>query len=118
MRTEFQRTMSEPPPVSRQARAWWPAVAELEEVADAVTALSVAMCRGAPAPRPEAVLQLAAALDAIADAVKAGVMPSGATSLPSDPALRPVTDAVHAVLGVIASPGRPPAARPAAAAAP
>ena len=56
MRTEFQRTMSEPPPVSRQARAWWPAVAELEEVADAVTALSVAMCRGATAPRQEAVL--------------------------------------------------------------
>jgi hypothetical protein len=58
------------------------------------------------------------ALDAIADAVKAGVMPSGATSLPSDPALRPVTDTVRAVLGVIASPGRPPATQPAAAAAP
>jgi uncharacterized membrane protein YccC len=118
MRTEFQRTMSEPPPVSRQARAWWPAVAELEEVADAVTALSVAMGRGALAPRQEAVMQLLAALDAIADAVQAGVAPNGVASLPEDEALAPVTDAVRAVLGVIASPPRPPAARPAAAAAP
>ena len=118
MRTEFQRTMSEPPPVSRQAAAWWPALAELEQVADAVTAESVTMCRGAPAPRPEAVTQLMAALDEIARAVQTGVVPPGAISLPSDPALAPVTDGVRSVLGVIARPPRPPAARPAAAAAP
>jgi uncharacterized membrane protein YccC len=115
MRTEFQRTMSEPPPVSRQATAWWPALAELEEVADAVTASSVAMWRGAPPPRPEAVTELMAALDAIASAVTAGVPPSGPADMPPDEALAPVTDAVRAVQGVIASPGRPPAAQPAAA---
>jgi uncharacterized membrane protein YccC len=118
MRTEFQRTMSEPPPVSRQATAWWPALAELEEVADAVTASSVAMCRGAPAPRPEAVTELMAALDTVAEAVKTGVPPSAPATLPSDETLAPVTDAVRSVLGVIASPRRPPAPRPAAAAAP
>jgi uncharacterized membrane protein YccC len=118
MRTEFQRTMSEPPPVSRQASAWWPGVAALEEVADAVTATSVAMCRGAPPPRPEAVMQLMAALDEVAGAVRSGVVPSGAISLPADKPLAPVTDAVRAVLGVIASPRRPPAAEPAPAAAP
>jgi uncharacterized membrane protein YccC len=63
MRTEFQRTMSEPPPASRQAAAWWPSVAALEEVADAVTATSVAMFRGGtPPPRPESVMQLMAVL--------------------------------------------------------
>ena len=37
MRTEFQRTMSEPRPVRRRAVAWWPTVVQLEEVLDAVT---------------------------------------------------------------------------------
>ena len=118
MRTEFQRTMSEPPPVSRQATAWWPALAELEEVADAVTASTVAMCRGAPAPRPEAVTELMAAIDTVAEAIKTGVRPSEPATLPSDETLAPVTDAVRSVLGVIASPRRPPAAQPATAAAP
>jgi hypothetical protein len=53
--------MSEPPPVRRQATAWWPGVAALEEVADAVTATSVAMSRGTSPPRPDAVMQLIAA---------------------------------------------------------
>ncbi|HUA31779.1 MAG TPA: FUSC family protein [Streptosporangiaceae bacterium] len=118
MRTEFQRTMSEPPPISRQATSWWPALAELEEVADAVTASTVSMCRGTPPPRPEAVTELMAALDTVADAVKTGIRPSEQASLPSDAALAPVTDAVRSVLGVIANPRRPPAARPATAAAP
>ncbi len=118
MRIEFQRTMSEPRPISRRAAAWWPAVVELEEVADAVTATSVAMSRGSPVPRPADVEQLIAALDGVADAVKTGVPPSSPVSLPSDDALRPVTEAVRAALGVIATPPRPPAAHPAAAASP
>jgi uncharacterized membrane protein YccC len=118
MRTEFQRTMSEPPPVSRQAAAWWPGVAALEEVADAVTATSVAMSRGTPPPRPEAVTQLMAALDTVAEAVRRGVSLTGPVGLPSDRALAPVTDAVRAVLGVIGGSRRPPAAQPTAAATP
>jgi uncharacterized membrane protein YccC len=118
MRTEFERTMSEPPPASRRAAAWWPALAELEQVADAVTAKSVDMGRGIPPPRPAAVMQLTAALDEVAKTVRTGVAASGAIGLPADQALAPVTDAVRAVLGVIASPRRPPAAQPAAAAAP
>jgi uncharacterized membrane protein YccC len=115
MRTEFQRTMSEPRPVSRRAAAWWPALVELEEVADAVTATTIAMAQGAPAPRPEAVAQLTNVLDEVAGAVRAGAPPAGGDSMPSDAALRPVTDAVRSVLDVIASRGRPPAATPAAA---
>ena len=50
LRTEFQRTMSEPPSISRRATAWWPAVVALERVMDAGTATALAISRGAPAP--------------------------------------------------------------------
>ena len=32
LRAEFQRTMSEPPSISRRATAWWPAVVVLEQL--------------------------------------------------------------------------------------
>jgi uncharacterized membrane protein YccC len=101
LRTEFDRSMAEPAAISRQAAAWWPALIALNEVVDAVTAVDVAISHGAPAPDPGAAYQLTAALDAIADAVKAGTRPRP-TDLPSDPRLRPVTDAVRAVLAILA----------------
>ena len=55
VRLEFQRTLSEPTPVSRRASAWWPAVVGLEEVMDAVTATAVALGRGAQPPSPASV---------------------------------------------------------------
>jgi len=109
LRAEFERTMSEPRAVSRQATAWWPAVVGLDEVMDAVTATAVAIEHGAPAPSPGAAAQLAAALDSVATAVRAGVPPPSPPGLPPEEPLRPVTEAVRAVLGVLASPkGRAP----------
>ena len=109
LRAEFERTMSEPRAISRQATAWWPAVVGLDEVMDAVTATAVAIEHGAPAPSPGAVAQLAAALDSVAASVEAGVAPSGLPELPPDGPVQPVTEAVRAVLGVMASPkGRAP----------
>ncbi len=104
LRAEFERTMSEPRAVSRRATAWWPALVGLDEVMDAVTATSVAISHGAPAPPPDAVQQDASALDAVADAVQAGAKPSRPPQLPSEEPLQPVTDAIRAVLGVLASP--------------
>jgi hypothetical protein len=72
-----------------------------------VTASAVAISHGVPAPSPDAVRQLASALDAIADAVQAGVAPSRLPELPSDEPLRPVIEAVRAVLGVLAGPREP-----------
>ena len=72
---EYQRAMSEPAAASRRASAWWPAIVALDQVADAVTATGVAIRRGAPAPSPDAVHQLTAALYAVADAIDAGVPP-------------------------------------------
>jgi uncharacterized membrane protein YccC len=107
LRAEFERTMAEPWAASRRATAWWPALVALESVVTAVTATAVAVSHGAPAPSPAAVQQLTSALDEIADAVQAGVAPSGTIDLPSDEALEPVTEAVHAVLGVMTSPKKP-----------
>lgn len=112
LREEYQRAMSEPSAVGRRASAWWPAIVGLEEVIDAVTAAAVAISRGAPAPSPGAVRQLAAVLDAVADAIDAG-MPPRIGELPGDQAFKPVTEAVKAALSVL-RPGPQPT-RPGAA---
>jgi uncharacterized membrane protein YccC len=101
VRAEFQRSMSEPPAVSRRASAWWPALVGLDQVMEAVTATAVAVDHGAPAPSPEAVRQVAAVLNQIAGAVRSGGRMPGDSELPDDPALKPVTDAVRSVLAVV-----------------
>jgi uncharacterized membrane protein YccC len=101
LRAEFQRTMSEPAPVSRRATAWWPAAVGLEEVMDATTSLVVAIGRGTAPPAPSAVHQLTGTLRAVADAINAGVPPAIPGELPDDPVLAPVTDAVRSVVAVL-----------------
>jgi uncharacterized membrane protein YccC len=116
LRAEYQRTMSEPQPVSRRASAWWPAVVGLEELVDAVTTTAVSISRGVPAPAPESVRQLTGALRAVADAMAAGVAPplrpAPAHALPADEELQPVTAAVRSVLAVL-TPQGPAGQRPA-----
>ncbi len=100
--------------MSRRASAWWPAIVALDETTDAATATGAAIRRGAPAPSPDAVHQLTAALYTVADAIDAGVPPR-VGGLPDDEALKPVTDAVRPVLSVLGSgpqPARPGAAVP------
>jgi uncharacterized membrane protein YccC len=103
LRTEFQRTMSEPTPVSRRAAGWWPAVVALEEVMDAVTATVVAIGRGAPVPSASAVHALTGTLRAVADAIEAEVPPHPSGPLPGDPALEAVTAGVRSVLAILTS---------------
>jgi uncharacterized membrane protein YccC len=101
LRVEFQRSMSEPRAVSRRATAWWPAVAGLEELMDAVTTTAVAISRGAAAPSPDSVRQLTAMLRGVADAMAVGAAPARQREFPSDPELQPVVDAVRSVLAVL-----------------
>jgi uncharacterized membrane protein YccC len=101
LRVEFQRSLAEPRAVSRRATAWWPAVAGLEKVMDAVTTAAVAISRGAPAPAPGSVHQLTAMLRGVADAMAAGVAPARPRDYPADPELQPVVDAVRSVLAVL-----------------
>jgi len=100
LRAEFQRTMSEPPSISRRATAWWPAVIALEQVMDAITATALAVSRGAQVPR-SGVRQLGDALRAVSEAAATGSALAEAPELPDDETLRPVTDAVRALLGVL-----------------
>ena len=97
--TEFQRTLSEPPSVSRIATAWFPALVALERVMEAITSTAVAASRGAAVP-PDGVRQLAAALRAVAESAVSGVPLAAAPSLPDDEVLKTVTLAVQALLGV------------------
>jgi uncharacterized membrane protein YccC len=100
LRAEYQRTMSEPEPVSRRASVWWPAVVGLEELTDAITRDYLAISHGAPVPRPQSVHQIAGTLTAVADAMEAG-LPPVAGPLPDDPELAPLTDAVRSVLSAL-----------------
>jgi uncharacterized membrane protein YccC len=105
VRTEFQRTMSEPRAISRRAAAWWPAVVGLEQVMDAVTAASVAIDQGAPAPPEADVHAITTALHQIAGAVRGGPPLAAQPDLPeltADQTLRPVTDALRSVWAVLA----------------
>lgn len=107
LRAEFQRTMSEPPSISKRASAWWPAVVGLEQVLDAVVAVAVAVGSGgsspdAAAPPADAVRALSSALRDACAAAAAGdpVLPAG-VAWPSDEALAGVTEAVRALVGVL-----------------
>jgi uncharacterized membrane protein YccC len=102
--TEYQRALSEPRAVSRRAAAWWPAVVGLEATVDTVTATAVAISQGAPAPAPAAVHQLTAALEAVADAIDAGVPPTTAGRLPDDKRLKPVIHSIQPVLALVSGP--------------
>ena len=100
LRAEFQRTMSEPPSISRRATAWWPAVIALEQVMDAITATALAVSRGATVPA-SGVRQLCDALRAVSEAAATGSALVKAPELPEDETLGPVTEAVRALLGVL-----------------
>ncbi|SEQ09230.1 FUSC family protein [Microlunatus flavus] len=70
VRSELQSTLAEPPPLSRQAAAWWPMIAQLEKTTDD---LSEAAARARhPAARPPAddVQRLAAGFDDLAEALR------------------------------------------------
>jgi uncharacterized membrane protein YccC len=102
VRTEFQRTMSEPRVLSRRAAAWWPAVVGLEQVMDTITAASVAIDQGAPAPTAAGVHEVTAALHQIVGSVRDGTRLPGKPELPDEEPLRPVTDAMRSVWAVVA----------------
>jgi uncharacterized membrane protein YccC len=102
LHAEFQRSMSEPGAAGHQATAWWPALVGLEQVMDTVTATAVAVDHGAPAPSAEGVHQLTSVLDQIAGSVAAGTPGPAEATLPAEPALAPVADAVRGVQAVMA----------------
>lgn len=107
LRAEFQRSMSQPRALGRQATAWWPAVAGLEQVMDTVTRAAVAVDHGATAPAAGDVRRLTAALDQVAETVRNGTRPPARADLPDradgprDETLAPVADAVRGVQAIV-----------------
>lgn len=70
IRTEFQRALTEPPPVGRRAAAWWPLVVAVERIVDATTAARVRIKQGAQPPSPAEVEQVALQLRELADGLR------------------------------------------------
>ncbi|MCC9706860.1 FUSC family protein [Streptomyces sp. MNU76] len=70
IRTEFQRALTEPPPVGRRAAAWWPLVVAVERIVDATTAARVRTKQGAASPSAAEVDQVALQLRELADGLR------------------------------------------------
>jgi uncharacterized membrane protein YccC len=93
LRTEFQRTMAEPPSVSRRAVRLWPALAALEQVTDTVTATAVRADVTGQWPAPRDVGQLATALRELARSVREGRLPAE-PPLPGNDGVRLLADRI------------------------
>jgi hypothetical protein len=76
-------------------------VIALEQVMDAITATALAVSRGGVRLPESGVRQLCDALGAVSEAAATGSALAKAPELPDDETLRPVTDAVRALLGVL-----------------
>ncbi|MDX3641930.1 FUSC family protein [Streptomyces sp. MB09-02B] len=70
VRTEFQRALTEPPPVGRRAAAWWPLVVAVERIVDATTAARVRIKQGAEPPSAAEVDQVTLQLRELADGLR------------------------------------------------
>lgn len=70
LRTAFAQVAVEPSAAGRQAAAWWPAIAGLEQALDAVTELVVRVRNGQAAVEKQQVEAVLDVLDELADAVR------------------------------------------------
>ncbi|MEV4510675.1 FUSC family protein [Dactylosporangium sp. NPDC049525] len=104
LRTVFQQSLAEPARISRPVTAWYPAVVALERTLDAITATAVVTDRGAAPPTGSAVHQLVDAIDAIGESVR-HAHPPPRQPLPTEPAARPVADAVCTLERLLWRPG-------------
>jgi uncharacterized membrane protein YccC len=107
IRSEFQRALTEPPPIGRRAAAWWPLVVAVERIVDATTAARVRVKQGAPAPGPAEVAQAAGQLRELAQGLRAADVLKGVradfSEADPDGVLEPVRQEVAAARS-IASP--------------
>jgi uncharacterized membrane protein YccC len=108
LRTAFQQTLAEPPPMSTRAAAWWPLIVQLESATDAITEAAIRARAGAPAPAPAAAAANVAALRELADALREGrpvrESASGAIEKDVDPALGRITATIRTALRLVAGP--------------
>lgn len=70
VRSEFQRALTEPPPVGTRATAWWPLVVAVERIVDATTAARVRVNHGATEPSPDEVAGIEQQLRELAEGIR------------------------------------------------
>ncbi|WP_033290937.1 FUSC family protein [Amycolatopsis jejuensis] len=103
LRTAFQQVIVEPSPAGRLAVAWWPVIAGLERVTDAVTEVSVTIGEGAPAPSPADIALLTDALAELASAVREQRDPDS-VPMPDNPRLAGVVDQLGSTYDAVRGP--------------
>ncbi|MFD5464258.1 FUSC family protein [Kitasatospora sp. NPDC127059] len=87
VRSEFQRALTEPPPVGARAEALWPLVIAVERIVDTTTATRVRIEHGAAVPTPAEVGAVARELTDLAEALRSGApLPPGGPDAPDVPA--------------------------------
>ncbi|MFI5758687.1 FUSC family protein [Streptomyces sp. NPDC051569] len=70
VRTEFQRALTEPPPMGTRAAAWWPLLVSVERIVDATTAARVRVNHGTPPPVPAEAASIERQLRELADGLR------------------------------------------------
>lgn len=70
VRSEFQRALTEPPPMGARAAAWWPLVVAVERIVDATTAARVRVDHGARPPAPAEVAGIERQLRELAEGLR------------------------------------------------
>jgi uncharacterized membrane protein YccC len=103
LRTVFQQVIVEPSAAGRQAVAWWPVIAGLERVADAVTEVGVTLGHGAPVPDKADVELLTDALAELAAALREGRDPAE-MPMPENEQLSGVVDQIGAAFDAVRGP--------------
>ncbi|MFG2498462.1 FUSC family protein [Streptomyces sp. NPDC048441] len=108
IRTEFQRALTEPPPMGARAAAWWPLVIAVERIVDATTAARVRIRHGAEEPGLTEVGEVARQLRELEEGLRGSeILEEVPTSFtgPQESVLEPLRQEVVAARA-IASPGR------------
>ena len=95
LRTEFQRTLAEPPPFREGMVAWYPAVVALDQLLDAITATIVVS--GGRARSVDAVQQFSERLRQLASAVRSGCPFQTGAGPPRPPSMELVSDALRSL---------------------
>ncbi|MFE1951743.1 FUSC family protein [Streptomyces sp. NPDC059524] len=74
IRAEFQRALTEPPPMGKRAAAWWPLVVAVERIVDATTAARVRVGHGSPPPSSAEVSRVSAQLRELSEGLRESVV--------------------------------------------
>ncbi|GAB3556751.1 FUSC family protein [Spelaeicoccus albus] len=106
LRTAFQQAMSEPPPVSTRASAWWPAIVALERLTDATTAVALRAEHGEDGVSEAGARQAIDAMREIVESTRSERRPRD-MPLPDEAALEGVRAELRSVYSIVNTHARP-----------